>query len=93
MAKKKKAKSQPETSAAASSRAAPTTEKTAEASSLERAFAAGNFSAVRRLAAQQPGPEADRLLSLAKIEPVQLLIGLGALLVMIVVALMVLRTG
>lgn len=93
MAKKKKGKSQPETSVAAASRAAPATEQAGEASSIERAFAVGNFSAVRRLAAQHPGAEADRLLTLAKIEPVQLLIGLGALLVMVVVALMVLRSG
>lgn len=93
MAKKKKQKSAPDTSAAAVSREPPVASKQAEPSSIERAFAVGNNAAVRRMAREGGGPEAARLLSLVKVEPVQLVVGLAALLFMVVVALMVLRTG
>lgn len=92
MAKKKKPKNAPETSAAPLSREAPVAAK-AEPTSLERAFAIGNFAAVRRLARQTPGADADRLLSLVRVDRVTLLVGLGALLVLIGVAMVVLRTG
>lgn len=89
MAKKKKQKSPSD----AASREAPAATKDVAASPIERAFAVGNFAAVRRLAREHPGPDAERLLPLVKVESVPLAVGLGALLVMVLVAMMVLRAG
>ncbi|MBI1949122.1 MAG: hypothetical protein HYS27_25765 [Deltaproteobacteria bacterium] len=58
---------------------------------IERAFQVGNFAAVRRLAT--PDANEQRLLSLVKVDRGQLLVGLGALVVLLIVALLVLRLG
>ena len=106
MARKKKHKSQsdktdataPATSAAVPGAAGPASTRAASdkggaGSALERAFQVGNFSAVRRLAAQSPGAEAERLLALVKVDRATLLIGLGALAFLVMVAFLVLRAG
>lgn len=102
MAKKKKNKVQadkgnaggPTTSAAApaidAERAQP---KSGAGPAIERAFQVGNFSAVRKLATPEVGAEGARILSLVKVDRAQLLVGLGAMAVMIIVALWVLRLG
>lgn len=65
-------------------------EKAAE-SPIERAFAAGNYSEVRALAATDTSPRAQELLALTRVDRGQLIVGLAALLVVIIVAMFTLR--
>lgn len=65
-------------------------EKAAD-SPIERAFAAGNYSEVRALAATDTSPRAQELLALTRVDRGQLIVGLAALLVVLIVAMFTLR--
>jgi len=69
----------------------------AEVVQVERAFAAGNFSAVRKIAATSSSPSAkeaaNRLMPRMSLERDQLLTGAAGLLVISIAAALVLVTG
>jgi hypothetical protein len=60
----------------------------ADVARVEQAFAVGNYAAVRRVAAGEPGPGRDAAVALLPrvvVEPVQVLVGVVALVVVLTV--------
>ena len=97
MAKKKKQQQSetPSTSAAAPSSAAPVATADPESAQLEQAYALGNFSRVRELAATASSAEAkslvERLMVRVVVEREQAIVGLIGLLVVLVACALTLR--
>lgn len=88
MAKKKKRddgdKDAPASAAAPASSGEPTP-------AIDAAYARGNYALVRKLAAADASEHAQKLKSLVQIDPVQLLVGAGAILVVALAAFLTLK--
>jgi hypothetical protein len=86
MAKKKKSDGEkPATSAAP----AATPEK--KETDIDIAYARGNFSRVRELAKADPSEHAQKVKALVEIDPIQVLVGAGAILVVALAAFLTLH--
>jgi hypothetical protein len=89
VAKKKKNKDKTTDAPAAASTSAAATSKPDQP--IDVAFAAGNYAAVRSMGRKELTEKAKMLLELVKIDRVQVLVGIGAIIVVLLVALMTLK--